>query len=546
MLGLMQEGPLDVSALMRRVGQLFGHKRIVTATMTGEVDTSWAHVVERARRLQGALQFLEVPRQARVATFAWNTYRHVELYMAVPAGGWILHTLNHRLYVDDLVYIANDAEDTAVFVDRSLLQKAWPVVERVPSIRWVVVMDDGAGDAIPDDPRIIEYEQLLAEASLPRCGLLVDEREAAGLCYTSGTTGHPKGVLYSHRSIAVHALLLLGTDSFAISERDVVMPIVPMFHANAWGLPYAAMLAGADLILPGPRMEPTELAGQLERHVVTFSAAVTTVWRSMTPLLTQATFSNLRMVISGGGAIPDELSRTWHDTTGLLLSNAWGMTETSPVVTCSRIARAHDDLDTEGRRTVLRSPGPALPFTEIRIVNEDSVVLEWDGTTPGELQVAGPTIASGYFGADDGSTSLTDDGWLRTGDVGTIDRCGYLRIVDRSKDLVKSGGEWISSVALEDAIMSHPAVYEAAVVGVPDDHWGERPLACVVLKEGMHVDAASIRSYLADRVAKWWIPDQVWIVPEIAKTSTGKVSKVALREMVASGTLRSTTGGKDA
>jgi fatty-acyl-CoA synthase len=534
MRGLMQDRPLDVAALIRRAGREFAHKAIVTATAAGEVTASWDEVVGRAHRLRAALDALRVPAGARVGTFAWNTQRHVELYLAVPSAGRVLHTLNHRLFADEIVYIVDDAADDVLFVDRSLLPIVWAIAGRCSTVRWIVVMDDGGDEEIPDDSRIVDYEELLSGATGSGGAVSVDEDEAASLCYTSGTTGRPKGVLYSHRSIVLHALLLLGVDNFAISERDVVMPIVPMFHVNAWGLPYAAALAGSTLVLPGPAMSPEALVEQMARHRVTFSGGVATIWRGMVPLLGTVDLSSLRMVVSGGGALPPALSRAWEEGTGIPLTNAWGMTETSPVVTCSRVATVHDDLDAEGRRGVLGIPGPCLPLTEIRVVGDDGAEAARDGTTPGELQAAGPTIAAGYFGADPGSASFTDDGWLRTGDVGTIDRYGYLRIVDRTKDLVKSGGEWISSVALENEIMSHPAVYEAAVIAVPDDRWGERPLACVVPAAGQELDAELLRAHLAERVARWWVPEQILILDEIPKTSTGKFSKSALRRLVRS------------
>jgi fatty-acyl-CoA synthase len=534
MRGLMQDRPLEVAALMRRVELLFGHKQVVTSTANGEVVASWRRVVARARRLAAVLDVLEVPSQARVGTFGWNTQRHVELYMAAPSSGRVLHTINHRLFAEEITYIVNDAADEVLFVDRSLLPTIWPLVDRCPTVRSVVVMDDGGAEEIPRDSRVVDYEEILAEAPQPARHLTVDEDDAASLCYTSGTTGRPKGVLYSHRSVVLHALLLLGVDNFAISERDVLMPIVPMFHVNAWGLPYAAMLAGSDLVLPGPAMSAQALIQQMARHRVTFSAGVPTIWRGMVPLLGGVDLSGLRMVVCGGGAVPDSLSRSWQEATGIPLTNAWGMTETSPVVTCSRLGTVHDGLDTDARRTVLGSPGPSLPLTETRIVDESGTVVERDGATPGELQAAGATVASGYFGTGPGSSSFTEDGWLRTGDVGTIDPHGYLRIVDRTKDLVKSGGEWISSVTLENELMSHPAVHEAAVIAVADDRWGERPLACVVPVPGHILDEEELRSHLVGRVASWWVPEQIWIMDEIPKTATGKFSKVALRELAAS------------
>jgi fatty-acyl-CoA synthase len=533
MYGLMQDRPLDVTTLMRRVEGMFGHKRIVTASASGEVVATWQAVVDRARRLAAALDLLEVPRQARVGTFGWNSQRHVELYLAVPSSGRVLHTVNHRLFAGELTYIVNDAADTILFVDRSLLPVVWQLVDRFPTVRQVVVMDDGGTEPVPDDPRILDYEALLARVTAPAPPATVDERDAASLCYTSGTTGRPKGVLYSHRSIVLHALLLLGADNFAISERDVVMPIVPMFHVNAWGLPYAAMLAGADLVLPGPATSPAGLARQLSRHRVTFTAGVPAIWRGLLPLLPETDLSALRMVVSGGSPVPAALAQAWYEGTGLPLNSSWGMTETSPVVACARLGTAHDGLEPDARRALLSTPGPSIPLTELRLVDDAGAEVPRDGETLGELQVAGPTIAAGYFGADPGAAAFTDDGWLRTGDVATIDRYGYLRIVDRTKDLVKSGGEWISSVQLENEIMAHPDVVEAAVIGVADDRWGERPLACVVLKAGATLDTAALRAHLSGRVASWWIPEQVWTVPEIPKTATGKFSKTALREMVA-------------
>ncbi|WP_326551621.1 long-chain fatty acid--CoA ligase [Micromonospora sp. NBC_01813] len=533
MRGLMQVRPLDVAMLMRRVEQTFGHKRIITATATGEVVDTWRAVVRRARRLAAVLDLLQVPRQARVGTFGWNSQRHVELYLAVPSSGRVLHTLNHRLFAAELTYIVDDAADDVLFVDRSLLPVVWPLVDQLPTVRHVVVMDDGGTQDLPDDPRIRDYETLLDEVDGPAPPATVDENDAASLCYTSGTTGRPKGVLYSHRSIVLHAMLLLGVDTFAISERDVVLPIVPMFHVNAWGLPYAAMLAGADLVLPGPAMSPAALAGQLARHRVTFAAGVPAIWRSLLPLLAEADLDCLRMVVSGGSAVPESLARAWHETTGVMITSSWGMTEASPLVACARLATVHDGLDSDERRELLGTPGPAIPLTELRLVDADGNQVDRDGRTPGELQVAGPTIASGYFGAEPGSAAFTADGWLRSGDVATIDEYGYVQIVDRVKDLVKSGGEWISSVQLENEIMTHPDVVEAAVIGIADDRWGERPLACVVTVPGSDLDAAALRAHLTGRIASWWIPDQVWVLPEIPKAPTGKVSKMALREQYA-------------
>lgn len=528
--GLMQEHALTLPLILRRVERNFGHKRVVTGRVGGETTATWAEVCVRTRRLAAALDRLGVPRGARVGTFGWNSQRHVELYLAVPCAGRVLHTINHRLFHEQIRYIVDDAADDVLFVDRSLLPVVWPVAATLAGPRHIVVMDDGADIPLPDDPRILDYEKLLAEVT-PIDGdfSIADENTAAALCYTSGTTGDPKGVLYSHRSMVLHALLLLMVDTFGIGERDVVMPVVPMFHVNAWGFPYAAMLCGADLVLPGPATRPEELIAQMERHRVTFTGAVPTVWRSLEPLLGEHDLSSLRMIICGGGAVDDALSRTYQEAIGIPLTNAWGMTETSPVVTVARLSTVHDDLDQDARRAVIGTPGPAIPLTELRLAADDGTEVPWDGVTPGELQVSGPTIAARYVGEERPGPAFTDDGWLRTGDVATIDAHGYVRIVDRTKDLVKSGGEWISSVELEGAIMADLRVAEAAVIGVPHPRWGERPVAYVVPQPGAVLTADDVREHLTTHVARWWIPEEVHFVPEIPKTATGKFSKRQLR-----------------
>jgi len=527
--GLMQQRPLSLPLVLRRVESYFGHKRVVTGRVNGEAEATWAEVGGRVRRLAGVLDELGVPDGARVGTFGWNSQRHVELYLAVPCSGRVLHTLNHRLFRDQLTYIVGDAADDVLFVDRSLLSVVWPLAGTFPSVRHVIVMDDGADTPLPDDPRVLDYELLLAAEGTGREFVVPDEDIAAALCYTSGTTGNPKGVLYSHRSTVLHAMLLLMADTFGIRERDVVMPVVPMFHVNAWGLPYAAMLAGSDLVLPGPAMAPEQLISQMERHRVTFTGAVATVWRGIRPFLAGHDLSAMRMIVSGGGAVEDALSRAYQDAIGLPLTNAWGMTETSPVVTSSYLATAHDGLNPDERRLVIGSPGPAVPLTEVRLVSGDGAEVPWDGSTAGELQAAGPTIAARYFGESAPGTACTSDGWLKTGDVATIDPHGYVRIVDRTKDLVKSGGEWISSVELENAIMADPRVSEAAVIGADDPRWGERPVAYVVPRPGAELSADQVREHLVPLVARWWIPDQVLFIDEIPKTATGKFAKRELR-----------------
>jgi fatty-acyl-CoA synthase len=529
MLGLMQDRPLSLPMLMAGLEGRFSHKTVTTQHPGFTTTATYGQVAQRVRQLAGVLDKLGVPRGARVGSFGWNSQRHLELYLAVPCTNRILHTVNHRLFADDIAYIVNDAEDDVLFVDRSILGVVWPLIDRFRTVRHVVVMDDGPGPQIPDDARVHDYEHLLAAAPPVATFDVPDERTAAALCYTSGTTGRPKGVLYDHRSIVLHAMMLLMADSFAISEADVVMPIVPMFHVNAWGLPYAAMMSGAALALPGPAMHPAALADTIDSAQVTFAAGVPAIWRSVLPHLQSRRLPALRRLVSGGSALPETLSRRYDEAIGVPVTSSWGMTETSPLV-CS--ARIPSDDRGDDRIGTLCVPGAPVPLVAVRLQREDGTFAPHDGVATGELQVAGPTVAAKYYGASDGSSSFTDDGWLRTGDVATIDPRGLIRIVDRVKDLIKSGGEWISSVELENAIMTCPGVAEAAVVGAPHDRWGERPLACIVPADGADVTPESVRDHLTGLVAKWWIPDDILVVDQLPRTGTGKVAKTVLRQQV--------------
>lgn len=530
--GLMQDRPLTLTTLMDGIEGRFSEKLVTTLHPGDETTSNYGHIALRIRRLADALDTLDVPRAARVASFGWNTQRHLELYLAVPSSGRVLHTINHRLFGDDIVYIVNDAADDVIVVDRSILSIIWPLIDRFETVRHVVVIDDGSTDSIPDDPRIRDYEELLA-ASRPVSRFdVLDERTAAVLCYTSGTTGRPKGVLYDHRSLILHTMSLLLADTFGIGENDTLMPIVPMFHANAWGLPYAAMMSGANLVMPGPLMQPETLVRTMERFRVTFSAAVTTVWQSMLPYLADHDLSCLRKVVSGGGALPVSLSTAFRDRVGIPISSSWGMTEASPLVCSARIPSTATALDDDGRTALLARPGPATPLVTLRLIREDGSRAPHDGSSPGELQIAGPTIAGGYYGRTDGSAAFTADGWLKTGDIATIDQRGFVTIVDRVKDLVKSGGEWISSVELANAIASHPDVQDAAVVAIPHDKWGERPVAYVVAAPKADLTADDLRNYLRTVVAKWWVPDEVVFVDQLPKTAVGKIDKAAMRAQV--------------
>ena len=531
MLGGMQGTNLTVSLLLEGMERQFGHKHVATATSEGSQVTTYAEIANRIRKLVGGLRNLGLQDGDRVATFGWNSQRHLELYVAVPAAGLVLHTINHRLYGAQIDYILQHADDRAVFVDASLLPIVWPHIREANRIAHVIVMPDAIGSPeVNGDPRVKHYETFL-ERSQPVGGDLFtgDEKTAAGLCYTSGTTGDPKGVLYDHRSIMLHALTSLAVDNLAITETDVVMPIVPMFHANAWGLPYAAVMVGADIAMPGNITSPEALAAQLEQSEVTIAAAVATVWRSVLPHLRNRSLPHIRRIMSGGGPLPLSLSTEYEAAVGTPLSSSWGMTEMSPVGAIARLSSGHVTLSAEDQRNVLILPGISPPLVRMRLTTSDGMQAPWDGETPGELEVAGPTVAGGYYNNDD-HAAFTPDGWLRTGDIATIDPLGYLRIVDRAKDLVKSGGEWISSAELENEIMAHPLVQEAAVIGVPDERWEERPLACVVVRPNALIDSDDIKDFLLDRVAKWWIPEEIVFVADIPKTATGKFSKLALRQ----------------
>ncbi len=472
---------------------------------------------------------LGLAHDARVGTFAWNTARHLELYYAAPCSGRVLHTLNIRLFPEQVTYAVNHAQDEVIFVDRSLLPIFWPLVETFESVQHLVVMDDGADCPIPDDPRVRDYEELLATGEPVRFHV-GDENRAAAMCYTSGTTGNPKGVVYSHRAMVLHGMGSMVVDSLGVSEADTVLPVVPMFHANAWGLAHSAVMAGANLVLPGPDLSAPAIANLMESERVTLAAGVPTIWNGVIDQLAGRDLSALTRIVCGGSAVPKALSERYRETIGLPIVQAWGMTETSPLGSVTRVksqlaGRSEDEL-----ADVRASQGLPVPLVELRVMEPDSGEEQpWDGESRGELQAAGPWIAAGYYNDDRSGDSFTDDGWLKTGDVATIDADGYIRLVDRTKDLIKSGGEWISSVELENEIMAHPGVLEAAVIGVADEKWGERPLACVVVVPGFELTPDDVRSHLAERVPRWWLPERVELIDEVPKTSVGKFSKKDLR-----------------
>ena len=509
--GLMQEGPLLIRGIAERAEQLFARREVVSRTNDAVERSTYGEVVARARRLASSLQRLGIRPGDRVATFGWNSRRHLELYLAVPSMGAVLHTLNIRLFEDDLRYIVGHAEDRVIFLDASLAA----TMPRFEGVEHEVLMPDAAGER----EGALDYEDLIAEGDPSFEFADLDERAAAAMCYTSGTTGRPKGVVYSHRSAVMHSLIANQADALGLRERDVVMPIVPMFHANAWGLPYAATLAGSKLVLPGPRMAPADLAELMVSERVTMSGAVPTVWQGMLQLQDPPDLaSTLERIVCGGSAVPERLMRDFDKRFGVPIIHAWGMTETSPLASISRLSP--DAPDDEDERYALRlTQGRAVSFVELRI----------DEEAGGELQARGPTIAAAYYNDETGAEKFTGDGWLRTGDVAELRDDGYIRLVDRTKDLVKSGGEWISSMELENELMAHPDVLEAAVIAIPDEKWSERPCACVVRRPESSLEAEDVREFLRARVAKWWVPERVEFIDEVPKTSVGKFDKKILR-----------------
>jgi fatty-acyl-CoA synthase len=535
MLGLMQDVPLTTNWIFLRGEQYFGTKTVVTKTARGLERRTFAELATETRRLAAALDHLGISADGRVATFAWNTARHLALYFAIPGTGRVMHTANIRYFAEHLIYTVNHAEDEAVFVDRSLLPVFSAYLPELLTVRHVIVMDDGSSAEIPDDPRIRHYDELLAEVEpIDFTERVSDERQAAAICYTTGTTGNPKGVLYSHRSTWLHSFSTLTTSVFGLSEADIVLPVVPMFHANAWGLGYAAFLAGASLVMPGADLSPGALLSLMESEKVSVAAGVPTIWMAMVPLLDEHDLSAVRTIICGGSAVPKSLSETWRAKIGLPITQAWGMTEMSPLGTVCTLRSEFAALPEDEKADIRATAGIAPPGVEVRIVDtETGTALPWDDTASGELECRGPWVAKQYYRTDEPGPQYSADGWLRTGDVATISELGYVRLVDRTKDLVKSGGEWISSVDLENEIMGHPKVAEAAVIAAAHPKWSERPLACVVVKPGETLTREEVLEYLGRRLSTWQLPDDVVFIDEVPKTSVGKYSKKTLREKYA-------------
>ncbi len=528
----MQDRPLTITSILEHGRRIHASSEVVTF-LGGDVKrASFARVADRAERLAAALRRLGIREGDRVATFCWNTQEHLEAYFAVPCMGAVLHTLNIRLFPDQLTYIVRHAQDRVILLEDCLVPLLARVVADLDPVRHIVVIGDG--DAAPLGREVLRYEDLLAAERPGSPWPEIEERAAAAMCYTSGTTGNPKGVVYSHRSTWLHSLATCTGGVFGLTAEDRILPIVPMFHANAWGLPYAGWMAGSDFVMPGRFLQAEPMCRLIAQERPTMSAAVPTIWND---ILRHAEsnpvdLSSIRFVACGGSAVPRGLIEKFQTRHDVRIIQAWGMTETSPL---GAIAHPPKGTAPEAEMEWRAKTGRVVAGVDMRIVDDAGRELPWDGKSVGEIQVRGPWITASYY--LDPAPEKFQDGWLRTGDVGSIDSKGFVQITDRAKDVIKTGGEWISSVELENAIMGHPDVVEAAVVGVPDPRWEERPLACVVLRDGAAPDPGAIRAYLDGRVARWWIPERWSFIREVPKTSVGKFDKKVLRARFAAGEL---------
>ncbi|HCA86783.1 MAG TPA: long-chain fatty acid--CoA ligase [Streptomyces sp.] len=544
MLSTMQDVPLTVSRILRHGSTVHADSHVTTWTGDGAPQRrTFAEVGARAGQLAHALHDeLGVSGDQRVATLMWNNSAHLEAYLAIPSMGAVLHTLNLRLPADQLTWIVNHAADRVIIADGTLLPLLAPLLPALDTVEHVVV--SGVGDRSVLDgcrPRVHDYEELIAGRAADYDWPEIDEREAAALCYTSGTTGHPKGVAYSHRSVYLHSMHVNSAESFAQTPADIALPVVPMFHVNAWGLPHAAFMAGCSMLMPDRFLQAGPLAEMIETVRPTLAAAVPTIWQGLLAELDskQRDVSSLKTVVIGGSACPPSLMRAFEERHGISVVHAWGMTETSPL---GSIAHPPAGVSEEEAWAYRVTQGRFPSQVEARLAGPGGNILPWDGESAGELEVRGPWIAGAYYGGADGEPfrpedKFSPDGWLRTGDVGIISPNGYLTLTDRAKDVIKSGGEWISSVELENILMGHPEVAEAAVVAVPDAKWGERPLATVVLKEDATAGYEELRTYLGERIARWQLPERWAVIDSVPKTSVGKFDKKVLRKRYADGEL---------
>jgi fatty-acyl-CoA synthase len=524
----MQDVPLTITAIMRHACDLHGDRTVTTATGDGYRHTTVKEVGQQAARLANALRGMGISGDQRVATFMWNNAEHLVAYMAVPSMGAVLHTLNIRLSPEQIAFIANEAEDQVVIADVSLVAQLAAVLPQLETVHTVIVVGDGDVSALSESGKtVVRYEDVLAGQSPEFDWPDVDEKSAAAMCYTSGTTGNPKGVVYSHRSSYLHAMMTNTANGVSLAFADKVLPVVPMFHANAWGMPYGALMAGADIVMTDRFLDSKSLIDLIETQRPTVAAAVPTIWNDVLHCLESAPgrdISSLRLVTCGGSAVPTAMMKAFQKEHDVTILQAWGMTETSPLAT---IARPLPDADGDQYWAQRATQGRAVCGVEARIVDDEGNPLPHDGKAVGEVQVRGPWITAAYYRNRDESKFA--DGWLHTGDVGRIDTRGFVTLTDRAKDVIKSGGEWISSVELENHLMGHPAVSEAAVVAVPDERWQERPLAVVVVSEGADVCAKDLKKFLGDKVVKWWLPERWAFIDEVPLTSVGKFDKKTIR-----------------
>jgi fatty-acyl-CoA synthase len=531
----MMNIPLNISAMLERAETFFPKKQVISRMSTGIKRHTYKEIGTRTRKLASALKKLGVHQGDRVGTFAWNHHRHLEAYFAIPGIGAVLHTINIRLSPQHIAYIVNHAEDKVLFIDDDLLPIIEKVKDQLKHVQAYIVMTDL--DELPKTTLtpVYHYEKLLeiGDDSFSFVKHL-EENSPAGMCYTSATTGNPKGVVYSHRGIVLHSMALGLADSAALSENDVAMPVVPMFHANAWGLPFAAVWFGTTLVMPGPYFTPKIIAKLMEQEKVTLAAGVPTIWLGLLNELEQGNYdlSSVTRILCGGSAAPKGIIKAFETKYNIPFIHAYGMTETSPLVVLSRLKSYQQDLPEEERLEIRAKQGILVPGIEMKVIGQNGEVA-WDGKEMGELCLRGPWIADEYY-RDERTKEAFKDGWLHTGDVVTVDEEGFVKIVDRTKDLIKSGGEWISSVDLENALMAHEAVFEAAVVAVPHEQWQERPVACVVLKEWAKdkVTKEDLYKFLEPQFVKWWLPDDIVFMDEIPKTSVGKFLKMKLREQL--------------
>ncbi len=537
MQGLMMDVPLLITAIMNHADRNHAGQEVVSVTVDNPLHRyTFKDCFARARKLANVFERLGAGEDARIATLAWNDYRHMELYFSISCSGRVCHTINPRLFAEQLIYIINHAEDEYIFVDLMFVELLEQIASKCPHVKGYVVMTDA--EHMPDTslPNAMCYESLVEVENDSYKWPALDENTAAGLCYTSGTTGHPKGALYSHRSTVLHTYGQALVDTMGISAMDCVLPIVPMFHVGAWGFPFAGAMVGTKFVMPGSKLsDPKTLVDLINTEGVTISAGVPTVWLPVLKYVKEngRNLKPLRKTAIGGSACPLSMMEEFRDLYDVQVVHAWGMTETSPLGTANNHKPATAVLEGEALEKHLQSAGRAVPGVQLKIVDDDGNELPWDGVAFGALKIRGPWVSAAYFNVDQPSDAHAEPGWFDTGDVATIDAEGFIRITDRTKDVIKSGGEWISSIDLENVAMGHAAVAEAAVIGIQHPKWQERPLLVVVKAENASVDARELLDYFDGKVAKWWIPDDVAFVDEIPHTATGKISKLSLRKSLA-------------